>query len=179
MNTKSKVAIGIVAFIILAGIIFFIFHQSNFQRPQNPPVPGSYITKNQLANVGYNTPEAALETRTWAMMSVNHDKAIESLAPERQAEIKKDPNDRKKIESAWKRAAPLFKGMQIVAKKIIADDKVELKFVIEDTQKKNPGNKYFLQVVVKIGNEWKIGNTTRTYEASWDNNGNVVTFVTQ
>jgi hypothetical protein len=113
------------------------------------------------------------------MMSVNHDKAIESLAPERQAEIKKDPNDRKKIESAWKRAAPLFKGMQIVAKKIIADDKVELKFVIEDTQKKNPGNKYFLQVVVKIGNEWKIGNTTRTYEASWDNNGNVVTFVTQ
>lgn len=148
---KYKITFGIVAALILAGIVFSIFHRPNLFWSQKPPAPGSYIAKKQLANVGYSTPEAALETAIWAMMSVNYDKTIESP----------------------------FKGMQIVAKKTIADDKVELKVLMEATSTKSPGNKYRLQTMAKIGNAWKVDGGTRGYVASWDNGSNIVTFVAQ
>jgi hypothetical protein len=179
MNMKYKITLGIVAVLILAGIGFSIFHRPNLLWSQKPPAPGSYITKKQLANVGCSMPEAALETVTWAMMNANYDKTIESFAPEMQTEMKKDPNDRKQFESAMKRGAPSFKGMQIVAKKTIADDKVDLKVLMEDTRAKSPGNKYYLQMMAKIGNEWKVGGGTRGYQANWDNGSNIVTFAAQ
>ena len=179
MNMKYKIALGIVAALILAGIGFSIFHRPSLLWSKKPAAPGSYIAKKQLANVGYSTPEAALETVTWAMMSANYDKTIESFAPEMQAEMKKDPNDRQQFESAIKRGASSFKGMQIMAKKTIADDKVDLKVLMEDTRSKSPGNKYLLQVMAKIGNDWKVGGGTRGYVASWDNGSNIVTFVAQ
>ena len=179
MNMKYKITLGIVAALILAGIVFSIFHRPNLLWSQKPPAPSSYIAKKQLANVGYSTPEAALETVTWAMMSVNYDKTIESFAPEMQAEMKKDPNDRQQFESAMKRGASSFKGMQIMAKKTIADDKVDLKVLMEATSTKSPDNKYYLQVMAKIGNEWKVGGGTRSYQASWDNGSNIVIFTAQ
>ncbi len=36
---------------------------------QSAANPGRYISKDQLASVGYATPEAALELMTWAMMN--------------------------------------------------------------------------------------------------------------
>jgi hypothetical protein len=176
---KCKTTFGIVAALILAGIVFFVFHRPNLRWSQKPPAPGSYITKKQLVDVGYSTPEAALETVTWAMMNVNYDKTIESFAPEMQAEMKKDPNDRQHFESAMKRGAPSFKGMQIMAKKTIADDKVDLKVLMEATSTKSPDNKCVLQMMAKIGNEWKVGGGTRSYQANWDNGSNIVTFVPQ
>lgn len=179
MNMKYKITLGIVAVLILAGIGFSIFHRPNLLWSQKPPAPGSYITKKQLANVGYSTPEAGLETATWAMMSANYDKMIESFAPEMQTQMKKNPNSRQQFESAMKSGAPSFRGLQIMAKKTIADDKVDLKVWMEATSANSPDNKYRLQVMAKIGNEWKVGGGTRSYQASWDNGSNVVTFVAQ
>jgi hypothetical protein len=180
MNMKYKITLGIVAVLILAGIGFFIFHRPNLLWSQKPPAPGSYITKKQLANVGYSTPEATLETVTWAMMNANYDKTIEAFAPEMQTEMKKDPNDRKQFESAMKRGAPSFKGMQIVAKKTIANDKVDLKYFHEITRASNPDSKYRFQVMVKIGSEWKLGGGTRGgFMPDWDNSSNIVVFVAQ
>jgi hypothetical protein len=176
---KSKIAFGTAVVLILAVIVFFFFHRPLLPWSQKPPAPGSYITKKQLANVGYSTPEAALETVTWALMSANYDKTIESFAPDLQTEMKKDPNDRKNFESAMKRGAPSFKGMRIVAKKTIADDKIDLKVLMEDTRAKNHGEQYDLQMMAKIGNEWKVGGGTRSYDAKWDNGSNIVTFVAQ
>jgi hypothetical protein len=177
MNIKSTIALGIAAVLILAGIVFFIFHRPNLLWSQKPPAPGSYITKKQLVNVGYGTPEAALETATWAMMSANYDKTFESCSPEMQAEAEKNKSARKNFETALKKAALSFKGMQIVAKKIIADDKVDLKVLMDDTRANK--SRYCLQMMVKIGNEWKVGGSTRSYEPSWDNGSNIVTFAAQ
>ena len=58
-------------------------------------------------------------------------------------------------------------------------EEVDLKVLMEDTRSKSPGNKYLLQVMAKIGNDWKVGGGTRGYVASWDNGSNIVTFVAQ
>jgi hypothetical protein len=179
MNMKYKITLGIVAALILAGMFFFIFHRPNLLWSKKPSAPGSYIAKKQLANVGYSTPEAAFETVTWAMMTGNYDKTVESFAPEMQVEMKKDPNSRQQFKSAMKRGASSFKGMQIMARKTIADDKVDLKVLTEDTRSKSPGITYFLQVMAKIDNEWKVGGGTRGYATNWDNGSNIVTFVAQ
>jgi hypothetical protein len=172
MNTKSKIAIGIVTVVILAGIVFSIFHRLNFLRPQKPPVPGTYITKNQLANVGYNTPEAAFETMMWAMMNGNYDKMTESFSPEIQAEMKKaTDSERKRFETKAKQDAPSFKGMQILAKKKIADDQVDLKISMDGIEGHRTISKseYGIQLMVKIGNEWKATGGFDGCEAGWDN----------
>lgn len=44
--------------------------------------PGRYISKEQLAFVGYATPDAALESMTWGMMNGNYEQTIASLGPE-------------------------------------------------------------------------------------------------
>jgi hypothetical protein len=172
MNMKSKAAVGIVAAVILAGTAFFIFHRSSLLRHQKPPAPGSYITKNQLANVGYNTPEAAFETMMWAMMNGNYDKLTESFSPEIQAEMKKaTDSDRKHFETKAKMDAPLFKGMQILAKKNIADNQVDLKISMDGIEGHRTISKseYGIQLIVKVGNEWKVAGGFDGYEASWDN----------
>lgn len=179
MNMKIKIAFGVAVVLILAGIVFVVSHRPSLLWTQKPPAAGSYISQKQLADVGYNTPEAALETVTWAMMTANYDKTVESFAPAMQAEMKKDPNDRKQFESAMKRGAPSFKGMQIVAKKIIAEDKVDLKVLMEGTNARNPSDGYRLQMLVKVGNEWKVGGGTRSYNAKWDNGSNIVTYASQ
>ena len=180
MNMKIKIAAGIVAVVILTGVALFISHRQSLLWTHKPPVPGIYISKKLLADVGYSTPEAALETMTWAIVNANYDKTVESFAPEMQAKMKKDPNDRKNVESAMKRGGSFFKGMQIVAKKTISDDKVDLKFTQETTRANNPDSKYFFQVIVKIGNEWKVGGGTRGgFMPDWDKGSNIVVFVAQ
>jgi hypothetical protein len=172
---KAKFATGILAIVILSGIGFFFFRHPNF-RHQRPPAPGAYIPKKQLADVGYGTPEAAFETAMWALMSDNYERTTGSLDPETQAEFKKNI-DREHFEANFRKGTTPFKGIQILAKQIIADDKVDLKILINDTLINNPADKYRLQILVKISDEWKIDGEVRRYEPSWDNGSNIVTFV--
>jgi hypothetical protein len=67
--------------------------------------------------------------------------------------------------------APLFKGMQVVARKVLAEDKVELKVKMDvesppDSKVDMPP--FWIQPMVKVGNEWKLGGSTRDYQSSWD-----------
>lgn len=74
--------------------------------------------------------------------------------------------------------APLFKGMQILAQKTLPDGMVELKI----KQEYDPAiaqvagrdlPEYLVQPMVKVGNEWKFGGSTRDYSGTWDEPGTI------
>ena len=79
-----------------------------------------------------------------------------------------------------RRASTQFKGAQILARKNLSADKVELKFQIV-----TPGGgsgrvttNCMIQPLVKIGNEWKlIMNESTQYKTNWDQSGDIQTFV--
>lgn len=141
--------------------------------PVNQPTDGNagaYIRKDQLAFVGYATPEASLQSMTWAMMAGKYEMANAALNPEMQASELKDPKARESFETAQQMFATKLKGIQFLAKKVLADDKVELKVNLDI----DPGTKPFhIQPMVKVGNEWKLGGSTREYSPSWEQNGQI------
>ncbi len=147
--------------------------------------PGAYISKDRLAFAGYATPEAALETITWTMMNGTYDQANEGLSPAMLAQ--EETNDTRsreqrleQFEASRKRMAPFFKGIQIVARKSLANDKVELKVKMDSEP--IPGQQhdlppFMIQPMVKVGDTWRIGGSTRGHEETWDNDAQIQTFV--
>jgi hypothetical protein len=72
--------------------------------------------------------------------------------------------------------APLFKGLQIAARKTLDENRVELKVKMDaDPLPNSPANAtaFVIQPMVKVGNEWKLGGSTRGYDSAWDNNGQI------
>ena len=141
--------------------------------------PGAYITKDQLAHVGYATPEAALQTITWAMMKASYEQVNEGLAPEELSSEAKDTKGREGFEARRKVMAPLFKGFQVVAKKLLSDEKVELKVKMDADP--FPGQQhevppFMIQTMVKVGDAWKIGGSTRGHQETWDKDGEIQTY---
>jgi RNA polymerase sigma factor (sigma-70 family) len=142
--------------------------------------PGAYISKDQLRFAGYATPEAALETITWAMMAGTYEQVTQGFPPELLAEESKNSKAREDFETQQKMMAPLFKGLQIIAEKSLAGDKVELKVKMDtdpipsQTRQQPP---FLIQPMVKIENEWKLGGSTRDYQNGWENGSQVQVFV--
>jgi RNA polymerase sigma factor (sigma-70 family) len=148
---------------------------AEFPKATAAVAPGKYISKEQLAFAGYATPEAALQSMTWAMISGNYESTIEGLSPELQAEALNDPKDRETFETGLEKEMPLFKGMQIAARKVLGDEKVELKVKMDaDPHQDRPNTtEFMIQTMVKIGSEWKLGGSTREYHPNWDKTGDV------
>ena len=147
--------------------------QPSVPTPAAQPIPhaGAYLPREKLGFAGYATPEAALVTMTWAMMSGDYEQSLLSLGPE--LRLQELANDVGPVEFEARRqaTAPFFKGMQILASKVLADDIVELKVRIDAT----PGTadatslpSVVIQPMVKVGNDWKVGTAERDYEGGWD-----------
>jgi hypothetical protein len=109
------------------------------------------------------------------MISGNYESTIEGLSPELQAEALNDPKDRETFETGLEKEMPLFKGMQIAARKVLGDEKVELKVKMDaDPHQDRPNTtEFMIQTMVKIGSEWKLGGSTREYHPNWDKTGDV------
>ena len=146
---------------------------------------GKYVAKQELAFAGYATPEATLLSMTWAMLRGDYDRANEALSPEnRAAELKdqaEDPALREKYEVARKTIEPLFKGVQLVARKSISADRVELKVkVVQDPVPDGPASSPIsIQPMERYGNEWKLSGSTREYTTEWDKSGEVQVLVSE
>jgi hypothetical protein len=144
--------------------------------------PGVYISMDQLAFVGYATPEAALETFKWAMIRGTLEQVNDTAMPEMQDKTITS-KDRDDFEKKRAQVVTAVKGFQIIAKKVLADDKVELKVKDDydlETMKKLTTNlppEYMVQPMVRVGNEWKLGSSTRGYQNGWENDGQIQTFV--
>jgi RNA polymerase sigma factor (sigma-70 family) len=147
------------------------------QSGTTPHPPGSYIAKDQMQNAGYATPEQALETITSVMMNGPYEQVTQGLSPEMLAAETRDPAGKSGYERRRSTLAPLFKGIQFVAKKILAEDRVELKMKMDvdaEMKKLSPDNPEFLiQPMMKIGDQWKISGSTREYTSKWDATGQI------
>jgi hypothetical protein len=95
--------------------------------PAATPGSGRYISKDELQFVGYATPEAGFQSITWAMMKGTFEDAMAGLNPELRDKELSDPKSREQFEKGRQTMAPLFKGVQILARKNLGPDRVELK----------------------------------------------------
>lgn len=143
---------------------------------QSAANPGRYISKDQLVFAGYATPEAALQSMLWGVLNGTYEQAAGALAPDFQQQELKDGKSREGFEDAKKTMPLAFKGMQIVARKTLAEDRVELKVRVDVDPTVNADLKmppFVIEPVLKVGNEWKVAGNPRDYENQWDQDGQI------
>ena len=129
---------------------------------------GISIARKRLADVGYGTPEDAFETYNWAYANTNYDRMIGSFTPEIQKMRKAVPNGREHFEAQMSKFGFSTKTIHIAAKKMIADDRVELMISTEQGQKDSTFVSISVEQMVKVGDEWKMGGS-KNYDAAWEN----------
>ena len=139
MKSNLKITLTMVAGVILAGIIIFFWHRGpHLPSAQTPQAAGTFISENQLVFAGYKTPEAALESAFWALVTGDLDAFIASVPPNEQAETKKENPSSKRFKSEAKTGEfSGLKGVEIMARKNVSADKVELKFEMIDKNETN------------------------------------------
>jgi hypothetical protein len=132
---------------------------------------GQYLRKAQLTNAGDATPEAAMESALWAMANGDYNAFLTLLTPQMQKEMNRTFGDAEKFAAETQKEMAAFKGMQILARKTLSDDKVELKFHIDILNTAGisiSANNDRTQLMVKSGDAWKIGGGTKSYRPGWD-----------
>ncbi len=150
--------------------------------PQVPAPPaGRYIPISQLVFAGYATPEAALQSHVWALLSGDYDQLLATLsAQQQQRETNGSPGSvtREAFADASQSLAFGLQGLQIAALKPLADDRVELKARIDGNPAQlglDPNELQKFQVIpmIRTGNDWKVAGYGRDYDDSWDRDGSV------
>jgi hypothetical protein len=121
------------------------------------------ITLSELVDAGDATPEAAWESRYWARAQGDYDAVIAATVPEMVDAAKSWMGDKATFRSRSQREFASFNGIQILARKAIAKNKVELKYAFGFGARQQTK----LVEMIKIGTAWKSGQT-RPYDPSWD-----------
>src|SRR5687768_1198639 len=126
-------------------------------------IKGQLIGREELVDAGNTTPEAAWESRYWARARGDYDAVIAATVPEMVEAAKGWMGDNATFRAKSKEEFAGFKGIQILARKDLAADRVELKYEFAF------GNREERKIVemVKIDGAWRSG-ATRAWEASWD-----------
>jgi hypothetical protein len=167
---------------IITGLVIFVsipvYVIFNLQEPANArPKPvtggihGQYLRKAQLTNAGDATPEDAMESALWAMANGDYDTFLTLLTPQMQKEMNRTFGDAEKFAAETEKEMATFNGMQILARKTLSDDKVELKFhidILNTADKPISANNDRTQLMVKSGDAWKISGSTKSYHPDWD-----------
>jgi len=177
MKNNLKIVIAIIGAVILAATFPFLIWKFTSHPVAVHPAgngAGHYLDRKQLVFAGYATPEATLQSMFWAASNGDGDKLLACFSPEDQAAIGKEPNGRKKFDADVKKNAQAqsIKGMQVMARKVLADDKVELKLKLDIASPPKNGERdkgFAICPFVKIGGEWKISGDTKKYAPDWDN----------
>gem|GEM_PF-1562862 len=158
------VAFGL--FTILTGAAWSLFSSSSLPPPQPAHPPGTFILKKDLVFAGYATPEAALESLFWSFANADHNGAVTSVVTNQA--IREFGRDPKKFREQAKEFDDLA-SFQILARKDIADDKVELRFEELDKGADGTDDSSSIVVLLKVGAEWKVDfSVVRDYKTNWD-----------
>jgi hypothetical protein len=134
--------------------------------PATESIKGQFIGPTQLVDAGNTTPEAAFESGFWAQSAGDYDAVIASTEPQTQAEAKGWLGDRATFRARSQTMFASFKGLQILASKTIASDRVELKYQFAFQNRPTPQMTKIIEMV-KVSGAWRGGHT-RGYDASWD-----------
>ncbi|MGZ8900572.1 MAG: hypothetical protein ACXW3Z_10795 [Limisphaerales bacterium] len=126
-------------------------------------IKGQLIGLEQLVDAGNTTPEAAWESRYWARARGDYDAVIAATVPDKVEAAKAWMGDKATFRAKSKEEFAGFKGIQILARKDLASDRVELKYQFVFGQR----DETKIVEMVKIDGAWRSGQT-RAYEASWD-----------
>ena len=180
--TKAKTAIVIGAVLLLAaGTPLLAIKDIRSYRDVHPlprttavtgTIKGQFFGRGQLVNAGNTTPEDAWESRYWARAQGDYDAVIAATDPQAL-----DPG--RKIDwlgdkatfpaSSRKEFATAFQGFQILARKDLSPDRVELKyqFTFANWQQSPNPQQTKIVIMVKVNGVWRSAQT-RAHDASWD-----------
>ena len=126
-------------------------------------IKGQLFTLPQLVDAGNTTPEAAWESRYWARSKGDYDAVIAATLPQAVSGAKAWMGDKATFRDRSKTEFnSSFKGFQILARKDLASDQVELKYQFAF---ETPDTK--IVVMAKVNGAWRCAET-RAYDAGWD-----------
>jgi RNA polymerase sigma factor (sigma-70 family) len=134
------------------------------------PRSGNYqYTRERLAHLGYDTPEAALVTAGWAVIQGGQDAIVETLSDELLAD--------KKAVAVYSRnqqaIAPFLKGIKMISKKALSDTEVQIKVEYEIGVSDGAVMKqYAVTPMMKGAAGWKLGITS-DYSEKWEEDGTI------
>ena len=171
---KAAVAAGAVLLVIAGAtpvIVRINQHHTEASIRSNPhttvateTVRGQFFELGQLVDAGNTTPEAAWETRYWARAMGDYDTVIAATDPQAVAVAKSWMGDKASFRSRSQEEFSGLLGFQIVARKDLASDRVELKYQFGFGDG-SPQMK--VVAMVKVNGVWKCAQT-RAYETGWD-----------
>ena len=171
--TKAKTAIVAGAAVLLAGgvtpvIIKEVWNSGAIPRttPATERIKGQLVGLAQLVDAGNTTPEAAWESRYWARANGDYNAVIAATEPQAVPVAKAWMGDKATFHDRSQREFATFKGIQILARKDLASDRVELKYQFAFEDPPTPPETKIV-VMAKVNGAWRCAQT-RAYDASWD-----------
>jgi hypothetical protein len=126
-------------------------------------VKGQSFGLAQLVDAGNTTPEAAWESRYWARAKGDYDAVIVATDPQAVNAAKAWMGDKATFRARSREEFASLKGFQILARKDLADDIVELKY--QFTFENHLETK--IVEMVKLNGAWRCRQTSG-YNANWD-----------
>lgn len=172
--TKAKTAIVTgVAVLLASGTAPIIVKEIQNHHRSGPrttsvtgQIRGQFFTLAQLVDAGNTTPEAAWESRYWARAMGDYDAVMAATVPQALGTAKGWIGDKATFRARSQNDFASFQGFQILARKDLAGDTVELKYQFA-FQGDSSRHQTKIVKMVRINGAWKCAQT-RSYDASWD-----------
>lgn len=135
--------------------------------PATESIKGQLFTLAQLVDAGNTTPEAAWETRYWARAQGDYDAVIAATVPEGVNGAKAWMGDKATFRTGSQEEFASLLGFQILARKNLAGDRVELKYQFAFKNDGSTRQQTKIVEMVKMNGAWRSGQT-RAHDAGWD-----------
>jgi RNA polymerase sigma factor (sigma-70 family) len=179
--TKAKIAIvtgmavllatGTTAITIKEIRRYIDAHPSTRTTAATGRIKGQFFGPGQLIDAGNTTPEDAWESRYWARAQGDFDAVIAATYPSQAVDTGKNWMGDKATFRARSRKeyATSFQGFQILARKDLTSDRVELKYLFpyKDSQDSSTPQQTKIVTMTKVNGVWRCAQT-RAHDASWD-----------
>ncbi|MDB6058021.1 MAG: polymerase, sigma-24 subunit, subfamily [Verrucomicrobiales bacterium] len=179
-KVKTAVVTGVVVLLVAstASIVVKEIRSRTAARPiacttaATGSIKGRFFGRGELVNAGNTTPEDAWESRYWARAQGDYDAVIAATDRQAVADAKKWMGDKATFRSSSREEfATSFQGFQILARKDLSSDKVELKYQFTFANRSTPKQAKIV-TMVKVNGAW-ICAQTRAHDASWDSGSEI------
>jgi len=71
----------------------------------------------------------------------------------------------------------MFKGVEVLAKKTVSNDKVEFKLRLDMNAGGSVASTTLTIPMLKVGDQWKLDDEIEDYNKSWEENGQIETYL--
>jgi hypothetical protein len=131
------------------------------------PAIGRFMSKEQLVNAGFSTPDAALQSFMAAVASGNSQQLLAVMDPQQATNAPAE--NLAALQQNVERLAARFKGVQMIAKKVLSDDKVDIEVLLFEEGKPPYIS---IQHMVKSAGEWKFSGASGA-NIGWGQDGRI------